>query len=102
MNATSYYWSFCEANLNQSPTGNNLGNINASLSLPVYSDIVSQNGNYYVFVVNNFPGSVTRLDFGNSLLNTPTATTLGNFGGILKNNAEGIQIINVGNIGLEL
>lgn len=95
--ATTYYWSFCQADLNQPPTGKNLGNINSSFSLPTYSDIVSQNGNYYVFVVNNHPGGLTRLDFGNSLLNTPTAVSMGDLSGAISDDAEGIQIVNTGN-----
>lgn len=95
-NATSYYWSFCQADIKQIPQGENLNNPNSNLSLPVYSDIVNQNGNYYVFVVNNYPGGVTRLDFGNSLLNTPSSINLGDLG-VISNNAEGIQIENVNN-----
>ncbi|MBS1746644.1 MAG: gliding motility-associated C-terminal domain-containing protein [Bacteroidetes bacterium] len=95
--AKTYYWSFCQADLNQPPTGKNLGDINSSFSLPTYSDIVSQNNNYYVFVVNNHPGGLTRLDFGNSLLNTPTAVSLGNLSGAISDDAEGIQIVNTGN-----
>jgi hypothetical protein len=44
-------------------------------------------------VVNHIPAGVVRLDFGSSLLNTPTATNFGNFGGILPLYAEGIQIV---------
>ena len=68
--ATSYYWTFCTANINQPPIGTNLGNISNQLSLPVYVDYVFTNGNYYGFVVNNSPGGLVRLDFGNSLLNS--------------------------------
>ncbi|TKK68918.1 T9SS type B sorting domain-containing protein [Ilyomonas limi] len=90
--ASNFYWSFCTADINQTPTGNNLGNINNTFSLPVYSDIINVNGNYYVFVVNNYPGSLVRLDYGNSLLNNPVTINLGNLG-VIPNNAEGIQLI---------
>ncbi len=58
-------------------------------------DYVFYNGNYYGFAINHYPGKLVRLNFGNSLLNTPTATDLGNFGGIIPPGygAEGIQII---------
>lgn len=92
-NATSYYWSFCAADPTVVPTAVNLGNPGNSLSAPVFSDIVSENGNYYVFVTSNWPGKLTRLDFGNSLLNTPTAVNLGNLGGVLVNTLEGIQVV---------
>ena len=92
--ATNYFWSFCTANINQPPVGTNLGNPGNALSLPVYIDYVFTNGNYYGFVVNNSPGGLVRLDFGNSLLNTPAVTSLGNIGGAIPNSAEGVQIAN--------
>lgn len=62
--------------------------------MPVFMDYVLLNGNYYGFVVNHSPSGLIRLDFGNSLLNNPIATNLGNFGGTIPNQAEGIQIVN--------
>jgi gliding motility-associated-like protein len=92
---TTFYWNFCQADLNQVPAAVNLGNIGGLLSEPVFLDVVSENNNYYGFLVNHIPGSLIRLDFGNSMLNTPTATDLGNFGGIINiaNGSEGIQVI---------
>jgi gliding motility-associated-like protein len=92
---TSYYWSFCDADLRQIPQATNLGNIGGVFSQPVFMDIVSQAGNYYAFVTNHVPGNLIRLDFGNSLLNMPTATALGNFGGIINAGygTEGVQVI---------
>ncbi|MEP7375332.1 MAG: gliding motility-associated C-terminal domain-containing protein [Chitinophagaceae bacterium] len=90
---TSYYWSFCAADANKTPTAVNLGNPGGSLSLPVFSDVVNDNGNYYVFVSNNWPGGLVRLDFGNSLLNAPVVVNLGNVGGIIPNTIEGIQVV---------
>ena len=92
--ASTYYWNFCVADITKTPLAINLGNIGGLFSMPVFTDIVSQGGNYFVFVVNNLPGKLLRLNFGNSLLNTPTITNLGNFGGALHDNAEGIQIEN--------
>lgn len=89
------YWNFCISSINTIPDGQNLGNISGAFSLPVFSDFVQVNGNYFVFVVNNYPGSLVRLDFGSSMLNNPNVVPLGNFGGQLTNNAEGIQIVNV-------
>nr|WP_262713657.1 LamG domain-containing protein [Panacibacter ginsenosidivorans] len=94
---TNFYWNFCETAINQIPDGINLGNIGNQLNLPVFMDFAEVNGNYYGFVVNNYPGQLVRLDFGNSLLNAPTAVNLGNFGGLLQNNAEGVQLIKDGN-----
>ncbi|MDQ6763121.1 MAG: PKD domain-containing protein, partial [Bacteroidota bacterium] len=92
--ATNYFWNFCTANINQPPVGTNLGNVGGLLKTPVYIDYVFTNGNYYAFVTNNAPGGLLRLDFGNSLLNTPVVTNLGNIGGSIANNTEGVQIAN--------
>lgn len=94
--ATTYYWSFCSANLSTTtPTGTNLGNPSGTFSQPVFIDYVFTNNNYYGFLVNYANSTLVRLDFGNSLLNTPIATNLGNFGSILPNGvaAEGIQVV---------
>ena len=73
-NATTYYWNFCVADINAPPVGTNLGNVGGLLNRPVYIDYVFEGGNYYGFLTNNTPGKLLRLDFGNSLLNTPTVT----------------------------
>ncbi|MBC8035414.1 MAG: gliding motility-associated C-terminal domain-containing protein [Chitinophagaceae bacterium] len=94
-NATTYNWNFCSADLSIPPSGVNLGNIGGSFFTPVSVDYAFYNNNYYGFVVNYDPGGLTRLDFGNSLLNTPTAVSLGNFGGIIPagQGAHGIQVV---------
>ena len=92
--ASSFFWNFCVADVNATPTAINLANPGGALSLPVFSDIVEDQGQYYAFVVNHSPGSVVRLDFGNSLLNTPTAKPLGNISNVMNSvGSEGIQII---------
>ncbi|MCM5528539.1 PKD domain-containing protein [Parasegetibacter sp. NRK P23] len=91
--ASKYYWNFCAANLSSIPAAQNLGNLGGYLQGPVFMDYALDNGNYYGFVVNNFPGGLVRLDFGNSLLNTPVAVNLGDFGGAIPNSAEGIQVV---------
>ncbi|MDI3321660.1 gliding motility-associated C-terminal domain-containing protein [Pinibacter soli] len=89
-----FYWNFCVANVGQPPLGDNMGTIGGSFNRPVYIDYVLDNGNYYGFVTNNSSSSLIRLDFGNSLLNTPTAVNLGNPGGVLPSaSTEGVQIV---------
>src|ERR1041385_6046012 len=61
------------------PTGVNLGNI-GGMSGPNDFDIVYANGNWYMFVTNDGNNTLIRLDFGSSLLNTPTGTNLGTIG----------------------
>jgi len=96
--ASSYFWNFCNANLSAPPVGNNLGTLGGTLNTPVYVDYVLENGNYYGFSTNNFPGKLLRLDFGNSLLNTPVVTDLGTLGNIIPNHAEGLQIVKNGGL----
>jgi len=94
--ASSYFWSFCSADINSiPPDAVNLGNPGNLLNGPAFSDYVKDNtGNYYLFVTNFSSGNLVRLDFGNNLLNIPTAVNLGNFGGILiPGGTEGIQVV---------
>lgn len=95
--ASSYYWSFCQADINVAPVGKSLGNVNSTLSVPATIDYGYENGKYYGILVNNSPGGLVRLDFGNSLLNTPTATALGNFSGSIPDGAEGVQVVKENN-----
>jgi len=94
--ASTYYWSFCSANLSTTvPANTNLGNLSGTFSQPVFMDYVFTNNNYYGFLINYGTSNLVRLDFGNSLLNTPVAKNLGNFAGALPNGVggEGIQIV---------
>lgn len=94
--ASSFYWNFCVADLNTPPAAVNLGNIGGYFSQPTFIDYVLYNNNYYGFVTNYQNGNLVRLDFGNNLLNTPTAIDLGNFAGMLTPTniiSEGIQMI---------
>jgi gliding motility-associated-like protein len=84
------YWNFCSGNSVLSQTAN-LG-LNPALSWPTFCAIANDNGNYYIFVTNNFPSSVTRYSFGNSLSNIPVVTNLGNFSNTLPPQMEGIRI----------
>ena len=87
---STYYWNFCSGNLSTNPIGTNIGNL-GTLSMPVYSAIVKDGSNYFVFITNHSSGTLTRLSFGNSLNNVPVATNLGSLG-MLSMYIEGIQI----------
>ena len=91
---TSYFWSFCSADLTQTPEAVNLGNIFGTAAQPVFIEIVSENNNYYGLLTSHYPGLLMRLDFGNSLLNTPTVTNLGNLGALDPDyGTEGLQVV---------
>lgn len=79
-NLIHYYWG---ANLNSVPTVNTMP-FNNSFYWP-YSITVKQYGSEWVaFVVNRAFSSIVRLDFGNNLSGTPSATTLTPSGGFLN------------------
>jgi len=86
---STFYWNFCSGSLSNLPLGENLGNI-GNLNMPVYSSIIKDGVNYFAFITNHIAGTISRLDFGNSLSNNPIGTDLGNFG--FLNRVEGIQI----------
>ncbi len=71
--------------LANTPTG---VNFNAFGSFPLNGPndmaLISSGGNWHLFVTNNGNNSITRLDFGTSLLNIPTPVNLGNPGNLLN------------------
>jgi gliding motility-associated-like protein len=87
---TTWYWNFCSGNLATTPIGLNLGNI-GSLNGPVYSALAREGNDFFAFITNVHDGTLTRLAFGNSLTNIPSAVNFGTLGVMLKN-IEGIQI----------
>jgi len=74
-NAATYYWGFCSGYLNNPAILDDLG---AGFQFNQASSIeVGHDGNkFYGFVVNPV-GELLKLDFGNSLINIPTVTNLG-------------------------
>jgi gliding motility-associated-like protein len=64
--------------LSNTPTAINIGNIGGLLNYPTGINAINDNGFWRVFLANGGSSTLLRLDFGNSLLNTPTAINLGN------------------------
>ena len=71
------------------PTGVNMGNIGA-LNTPDAIAIVNVASLWYGYIINEGDNTITRLDFGNSLLNSPIGTNLGNTGAL--NGPRGIDM----------
>ncbi|MES2513852.1 MAG: gliding motility-associated C-terminal domain-containing protein [Bacteroidota bacterium] len=71
------------------PVGLNLGNI-GSLNTPDAIALINVTNTWYGFIINEGSNTLTRLDFGASLLNTPTGTNLGNTGAL--NGPRGIDM----------
>ncbi len=86
-------------NFDNTPTAVNLGSI-GGIAYPTGIYAVNDDGYWRVFITNcgdnsgtSSNSSLTRLDFGNSLLNTPIATNIGNPGNVLRQPRD-ITIVN--------
>jgi gliding motility-associated-like protein len=98
-NANSHLWTICSQNNILLPEGTVIANPNNALERPNYIHIEKEGTDYVGFVTNDKEvslGYITRLNFGNSIKNIPTATNLGNFGGLL-NHPAGLTLIKNGN-----
>ncbi|MBN1597425.1 MAG: T9SS type B sorting domain-containing protein [Bacteroidales bacterium] len=62
--------------LDSPPIGENLGNP-ASLNSPCGILPIYENGNWYMFISNYDGHEISRLEFGSSLLSTPSGSTIG-------------------------
>ncbi len=70
-------------NLTNIPAETDLGDCGGTITEPSSIRLVQENGQWYALVMAG-GNTMARLDFGNSLLNTPAATNLGNPGGIIS------------------
>ncbi len=74
------------SNFLQEPVSQNLGNFGGAIPLHAQGiQVMEDNGNWHVFIVGGQreESALVRLDFGNSLSNTPTVANLGNPGNLL-------------------
>src|SRR6185295_4065421 len=78
------------SSFDNSPIGNNLGDI-GNLGEPAGLYLTHDQGNIIVFITNSGDKTriggmfnITRLDFGSSLNNNPTAVNIGNVGNQLQ------------------
>ena len=72
-------WDFNISDTKTIPAGNFILNNVPGLGSGLGIDFATENGNYYAFSIN-LSGNLTRYDFGNSINNNPTTTSLGNLG----------------------
>ena len=63
------------------PTLEDFGNL-GGFSHPGQLIVQEENGLWYILVSNLNSSTISRINFGNSLLNTPTGSNLGNLGGV--------------------
>ena len=71
-NGMTYDWDFCVGDLTGVPTASSVG----TLGFPYELEVVDSIREYYGFVASRDPVQIFRLDFGNSLANTPQQTVL--------------------------
>ncbi len=69
--------------LSAQPTGINLGNI-GNLNYPCGFSFINSNGSWHAFITNRNSNTISRLDFGNSLINFPSGSDIGNPGNFLN------------------
>jgi gliding motility-associated-like protein len=91
--ADSYYWNFCSGNLYYNPVAEIIPDPGNTLNGPAFIDFGEDASGYYAFVTNHTDGTITRYSFGDSFLSNPVAENLGNFGGIIPDHTQGIQVI---------
>ncbi len=91
-NAANYYWGFCSGYQVNAPTGTNMGK-KFGFHIPTDIDIIEDSGQYYGFVINNETRELLRLNFGNSLDNTPTVTNFDSLKSGLPKNPTCLYIL---------
>jgi gliding motility-associated-like protein len=90
--ATTYYWNFCSGNLFYDPGGENFPDP-ATLNGPAFIDFAEDEDGYYAFITNHSDGTITRYFYGHDFLSPPVAENLGNFGGIIPDHVQGVQVV---------
>jgi PKD repeat protein len=81
-NALTYEWDFCLEDIKRIKSSSNLVSI-PNLNFGANFKLVNDSGNWFGFALSENNNRIMRLDFGNSLLNTPSLTDLGNPGNAL-------------------
>lgn len=92
--ATQYAWDFCSGDLMQNPALQEITTL-PNAAIPTDITTVSDGTNWYSFVSSRDNNKIFRLDYGNSLNNTPTISDLGNPGGLLSR-PEQMKIVKEG------
>jgi PKD repeat protein len=92
-NATNYTWDFCDGDLKEVPTASLLTNSYGGYG--TRTEVEEHNGEFFGFFLSGGTQNLYRLDFGNSLNNKPTLTSLGNLG-LNSNQLRAVTIVKDG------
>ncbi|XZF13971.1 gliding motility-associated C-terminal domain-containing protein [Chitinophagaceae bacterium MMS25-I14] len=91
--ASTYYWGFCSGYLQNAPVLTNIGSGFSFNGVDGAIEIAKDNGNYYGFVANATSNELLRLDFGASMANVPTVTSLGNLNNTLPTATSSLSLV---------
>ncbi len=89
----TYQWDFCDGDLKQTPSVTLL--MNGYGGFGTRTEIEEDNGEYFGFFLSGGSQNLYRLNFGNSLENSPTLTNLGNLG-LNSNQLRAITVVKDG------
>lgn len=89
----TWHWNFCSGTSYQPPTAVNHGNPAGLVRSPQHSVIVEEAGQYFGFMTNTMTDRIVRLEYGSSLANTPTLSSVSQVDAVLAGNASGIQAV---------
>lgn len=78
----SLEWDFCAGELGATPSSSVHTVLSGTLLVDAF--YIEANNNWYGFLVDRSANSISRLDFGSSLLNVPVQTDLGNISSLLN------------------
>ncbi len=86
----TFEWDFSLGDLEKTPAGVNIGTYGV-INGPRQVKIVKQDTLYYLFIANAGGNNLIRLDYGNSLSNTPTTYNYGNM--VFLNLPSGLDVV---------
>lgn len=87
LNSTAYSWDFCSGDLEGLPTNTALST-SVGITNPGQITLKQDGNNWYGFSIDQTLNTLSRLNFGSSVSNTPTVTGLGNVGGLLTGSKQ--------------
>lgn len=90
--ASSHYWGFCSGYLLNKPTGDNIKDTNF-VEGPTAIEIAEDKGRYYGFAIYRASRKFMKLEFGNSLNNTPKVISYGNMDSVLPFSPSTLYVV---------
>ena len=92
LNAATYKWDFCHENLLKAPEVSFSATVSGA-NVPEGVEMAYDKGSWFGFVSSRDNNKIFRLEYGNSLFNTPVIVDMGNIGGVV-NGPKTIKLVN--------